>query len=168
MVALSAGARFVAQGIDTQQNSLTSIFERAHFHKGTSFVQIFQNCIVYNDGIFNKFTAKDSALDKQIYLEHNKPLTFGADGNKGIYFNPQKLKIEVVVLGENNITIDDILIHDETNKNLASLLSEMDGTEFPIAVGVLFCDPSPSYDQLLGELTKAQNIKTNKDLNLII
>ncbi len=73
-LALGAGARFVARSVDTMQAHLPEVFKRAHEHNGASFVEIFQNCIVYNDGVFGEFTARDVADDSQVILEHGKPL----------------------------------------------------------------------------------------------
>ena len=87
-LALGAGARFVARSVDTMQKHLPEIFKRAHDHNGTSFVEIFQNCIVYNDEVFAEFTAKDVADDAEIILEHGQPLIFGKQKNRGLRVRP--------------------------------------------------------------------------------
>ncbi len=142
---LGAGARFAARGYDTQKK-LTDILKRAHAHKGTSMIEILQNCIVYNDAVFDDVLARDVAKEKQIHVEHGEPLVFGAEGNKGIRLNPMSLTLEAVVIGENGITISDILVHDEKNKSLATMLAEMGGEELPTAFGVIYCDPAPTYE----------------------
>ena len=114
--ALGAGARFVARSIDTDQKHMPKVLTRAHDHKGASFVEIFQNCIVYNDGVFSDFAEKKSATDTQLHLEHGKPLIFGKEGNKGIRINHDIFDLEVVTIGEKGITTGDILVHDETNR----------------------------------------------------
>ena len=81
--ALGAGARFIARGIDTVQKELPDVFARAHAHKGASFVEIYQNCIVYNDGVFSNFTEKDVAANRQLHLKHGKPMIFGPRTNLG-------------------------------------------------------------------------------------
>ncbi len=144
--ALGAGARFVARGIDTQQKNLPEVFKRAHAHKGTSFVEIFQNCIVYNDGVFDNFTAKAVADDHQIHCEHGQPLLFGADKKKGLRINPARLEIEAVEIGEDGPEAAGILIHDETNLALAQRLAAMDQPLLPVAIGVLYCNPARSFD----------------------
>ena len=101
--ALGAGARFVARGIASNQKHLPDVLARAHAHKGTSFVEIFQNCKVYNDGVFENFTGRDVASDRQIYVEHGKPLTFGKDGEKGLRLNTRTLSLEAVAIGENGV-----------------------------------------------------------------
>ncbi|MGY9106525.1 MAG: 2-oxoacid:ferredoxin oxidoreductase subunit beta, partial [Alphaproteobacteria bacterium] len=94
---------------------------------------------VYNDDVFGHFTNKNVAADAQIHLEHGKPLIFGAEKNKGIRLDTNALKLEVVTIGEDGITEDDIVIHDETNRSMAMLLSSMQPPEFPVALGVLYC-----------------------------
>ena len=146
LYALGCGAKFVARGIDTKPKHLPEVFKRAHAHKGASFVEIFQNCIVYNDGVYDSFTAKDVAAERQIEVEHNKPLIFGKEKEKGLRMNPNKIELEVVTIGEKEATEKDILVHDETNKVLATLLAQMEGPNFPVAIGVLYCNPSNTYE----------------------
>ena len=145
--ALGCGARFVARGIDTLPKHLPEVFKRAHAHKGASFVEVFQNCIVYNDGVYDHFTAKDVAADRQILVEHGKPLIFGADSDQGIRMRPGKIELEVVTIGEDGITEADILVHDETNKVIAQLLIGMARPEFPVALGVIYRQPGDSFDK---------------------
>jgi 2-oxoglutarate ferredoxin oxidoreductase subunit beta len=146
LYALGCGAKFVARGIDVKPKHLPEVFKRAHAHKGASFVEIFQNCIVYNDGVYDSFTAKDVAAERQIEVEHNKPLIFGKEKEKGLRMNPDKIELEVVTIGEKEATEKDILVHDETNKVLATLLAQMEGPNFPVAIGVLYCNPSNTYE----------------------
>jgi 2-oxoglutarate ferredoxin oxidoreductase subunit beta len=167
-LALASGARFVARSIDNQTKHMPIVLARAHEHIGASFVEIFQNCIVYNDGVFNDFTAKAKAANQQIVVEHGQPLLFGTDKQKGLNINPRSFEVEVVTIGEDDITEDDILVHDEKNKVLATLLAGMQGPYFPVAIGVLYCDPAPSYEnEIQGVLDKAQS-KTGGDLNALL
>ena len=144
--ALGAGARFVARSVDTNQKHLPGILKRAHAHQGASFVEIIQNCIVYNDGVFDSWTGRKVAADKQVVVEHGEPLIFGADGDKGLRLRPGTMDLEIVTIGEDGITEDDILVHDETNRSAASLLAQMEYPNFPVAIGVLYCNPAPTYD----------------------
>jgi 2-oxoglutarate ferredoxin oxidoreductase subunit beta len=144
--ALGAGARFVARSVDTQQSHLVETLKRAHIHQGASFVEIFQNCVVFNDATFDRFTNREVAADRQLLVEHGKPLLFGKDMNRGLTMKSGCLEIQVATVGENGITEDDILVHDETNRNLAVLLASLDTPEFPMALGVLYCDPAQAYD----------------------
>jgi 2-oxoglutarate ferredoxin oxidoreductase subunit beta len=144
--ALGAGARFVARSIDTKQPHLIEVLQRAHAHRGTSFVEIFQNCIVFNDGVFASFTDKTVAETMQLHVEHGKPLRFGPDDVNGLRVNPTTLAFEVVTIGEDGVGEDDIAVHDETNRTLASMLASLRSPEFPTAIGVLYCNPTESYE----------------------
>lgn len=144
-LALGAGARFIARAVDTAKY-LSDLLKEAHSYSGTSFVEIFQNCLVFNDGVFNHFTGRSVAPDKQVFVEHGKPLLFGAEQKLGIRLKPDSLELEVVRLGENGITERDILHHDETNKTLASVLIGMEAPQFPVATGVIYRKPDATYE----------------------
>lgn len=143
-LALGAGARFVARSIDSQQKTLPGILARAHAHKGASLVEILQNCVVYNDGVFSAFAEKDVADDGQVHVEHGKPMRFGKDGARGIRLNAKTLSLETVTLGENGVTEADLLVHDETNRTLAGLLVALE-PPMPVALGVIYCNPAPTF-----------------------
>ena len=163
--ALGCGARFVARSVDTLQKHLPEVFARAHAHKGASFVEIFQNCIVYNDGVYDYFTEKKSAEETQILVEHGKPLLFGAEKDKGIRLKPGRLELEVVSVGTAGVPKGDILLHDETNRVLATLLASMDAPEFPVALGTLYCDPAPTYEgAVVAQIADAKTKTPNPDL----
>jgi 2-oxoglutarate/2-oxoacid ferredoxin oxidoreductase subunit beta len=140
-VALGAGARFVARSVDTLTPHLVGVLTRAHAHRGASFVEVFQNCVVFNDGVFDNFTAREIAPEAQLHLEHGKPLLFGKSREKGLRLVPGKLELEVVPS-----TTPDVLVHDETNRALAQLLTGLEPPTFPVALGVLYCDPAPSFE----------------------
>ena len=145
--ALGAGGRFIARSIDTQQAHLSGVLTRAHRHKGTSFVEIFQNCVVFNDGVFDNFTEKATAADRQLLVEHGKPLVFGKDRTRGIRLNSATIALEVVTVGENGMTEGDLLTHDETNRTLAGMLLALEPPEFPVALGVVYCNPATSFEK---------------------
>jgi len=151
--ALGSGARFVARTIDTAQQHMPIVFRRAYEHKGTSFVEIFQNCIVYNDGVYEPFTAKANAADNQLLLENGKPMLFGKEKNKGIHLNRQTLRLEVIDVDATNH--HEVLIHDETNASIAHMLVEMRFGAFPVALGVLYCDPRPTYEAAVHDQNEA-------------
>ena len=144
--ALGAGARFVARAVDTDQKRLPDILKAAHAHKGTSFLEIFQNCIVYNDGAFDAFAERKTAPETQIFLEHGKPLIFGKERDRGLRLAPGTFSLEVVPLGEGGVDVSELLVHDQTNRPLAGILAEMEPPDFPMALGVLFCSPVESYE----------------------
>jgi 2-oxoglutarate ferredoxin oxidoreductase subunit beta len=149
-VALGAEASFVARSIDTDAHHLVQVLERAHQHKGSSFVEVYQNCNIYNDGAFADFAAKEVRADRTLALEHGKPMIFGKEQDKGIRLNG--LTPEVVQLG-NGITEDDLLVHDETlaDPTIAFMLSRMDWPAFPVPVGVLRAVQRPTYDELMAQ-----------------
>src|SRR5690606_2075290 len=93
LFALGAGARFIARAIDVDKTGLGGVLEAAHAFDGAAFVEIFQNCIVYNDDVFNSFTAKERAADAQLHVEHGKPLVFGEGGSKGLAFDAKTLAL---------------------------------------------------------------------------
>jgi 2-oxoglutarate ferredoxin oxidoreductase subunit beta len=144
--ALGAGARFVARAVDTQQPGVVAVLKRAHAHRGASFVEVFQNCVVFNDGVFDHFTAKDAASDAQLHVEHGKPLLFGPNRERGLRLKPGTVSLEVVAVGEGGVPPGDILVHDETNRALAQLLVALEPPAFPVALGVLYCNPATSYE----------------------
>lgn len=139
-VAIGAGGTFIARSIDTEAKHLSAVVSRAHEHKGSAFVEILQNCPIYNDGIFDQVKDKKIAADFKVDLQHGQPLIFGKESEKGIRLNRESLKLEVV-----NADDEDILLHDENNKVLATMLATMSGPEFPVAVGVIYREDKPSY-----------------------
>ena len=147
--ALGAGARFVARSYDVAQKHMAETLTRAQSHRGTSFVEILQNCIVYNPDVFADVTDKSVAGDAQIHLRHGEPLLFGKESEKGLRLNPQSLSLEAVTLGEDGISVEDILVHDETNPVLAGLLGAMAPPALPEALGVIYCagDRVPAPDE---------------------
>jgi 2-oxoglutarate ferredoxin oxidoreductase subunit beta len=150
-VAVGAEATFVARTIDTDTKHLIATLERAAAHKGTAFVEVYQNCNIYNDGAFAYLTDREVHDDRTLYLEHGKPMLFGKHRNRGIRLHG--LAPEVVTIGENGVTEDDILRHDESQPQtyLAHLLSRLDYPEFPVPVGVLRAVQRPTYDAILEE-----------------
>jgi 2-oxoglutarate ferredoxin oxidoreductase subunit beta len=167
--ALGAGARFVARTIDTEAKHMTPVLKRAHAHKGASFVEIYQNCPVYNDGIFDYIKEKKTAAQSRLLLEHGKPLVFGTDNSQGLRLNAKSLQLEVVTIGEDGVTLDDIVVHDETNRMLATMLAGLSAPDFPEAVGVLFCQPETSYESSVYEQIKTVREKKGiADFNAVL
>lgn len=149
-VALGAEATFVARSVDRDTKHLAETLKRAAQHKGTSFVEVLQNCNIFNDGAFDAFADKSVRDDRMLYLEHGKPLIFGKDRNKGIRWTKDGL--QVVELG-NGITEADLIVHDERrlNPSPAFLLAHMEYPEFPVPVGVFRAVERPTYEELLEE-----------------
>ena len=112
---------------------------------------MFQNCVVFNDGVFADFTAKDTAPERQLFVRHGEPLVFGAGRERGLRLDSRRLALEVVPAGA------DVLVHDERNRVLADLLAAMQPPEFPVALGVLYCDPAPTYESgVFGQVDQAR------------
>ncbi len=151
---LGAGGHFFARAIDTDKAGMGHVLEAVHDFRGAGFVEIFQNCIVYNQDVFASFTDRKTATDTQLHLRHGEPMLFG-DG-KGIRFNPASWSLEVVDAG------DDVLVHDETNAVVARLLIDLAA---PVALGVIYRKPATSFDAAVMEHhpTRMQRTKSVRD-----
>jgi len=149
-IAIGCEATFVARSIDVNIKHLGATLQRAAEHRGTSFIEVYQNCNVFNDGAWKYATDRDTKSDNTIELEHGKPLIFGKNREKGIRLNG--LEPEVVELGK-GITEDDLLFHDEKapEPSLAYLLSRMHHPHFPEPIGVFRAVDAPRYDQQLND-----------------
>jgi len=156
-LALGAGGTFVARSIDVEGAHLGAVLKAAQDHKGTAFVEIFQNCPVFNDGAHAQFTDKATKADTQLRMEHGKPLLFGKDDRKGIRFDPRTVKLEVVTVGENGVTEADILVHDahRDDPTMAFLLANLDQTPgFPTPIGVFRDVRRPTADEITWQLVE--------------
>ncbi len=138
--ALGAGAKFFARGVDTDKVGVSDVLQQAHTFVGASFVEIFQNCIVYNEDVFAGFTDRKDAPNTQLHLKHGEPMLFGEQGSKGIRFNPGTWSLEVIDATENP---DDVLVHDESNAIVARLLIDL---HEPVALGVIYRQPAVSFE----------------------
>jgi 2-oxoglutarate ferredoxin oxidoreductase subunit beta len=141
--ALGSGARFVARGIDVHKN-LPDVFKAAHAHKGASFIEIYQNCIVYNDDVFAPFTAKGNS-GNQLWLRTGEPMLF-ANGTKGIALDREALALKVVDVEGGAWEAAGVLVHDPKNRSVAHMLVEMPLAGFPVALGVIYEDPAPTFE----------------------
>jgi 2-oxoglutarate ferredoxin oxidoreductase subunit beta len=166
-LALGAGARFVSRSVDTAAVHLAHVLNRAHEHVGASFVEIYQNCNVYNDGIFDSIKDKKTSADAKIEVMNGEPLLFGKDKEKGLRLDPQTLRIEVVEVSD--VGIDAVLVHDETNKLLAQLLVDMQGPELPVALGVLYCNPTSAYiNDIYSQYEDVRGARDEGDVNQLL
>ena len=157
-VAIAAEASFVARGVDVDKE-LPDVLERAAAHTGSAFVEVYQDCNVFNHNAFGYATGKtlDNAKDKEnhiLRLEHGKPMVFGTDRDKGIRLTGDH-KPEVVTVGEGGVSPDDLLFHDETDPALGYLLSRLRQPAFPEPVGVFHARPRPAYEDLVVEQVAA-------------
>jgi len=146
-IALGAHATFVCRTVDVEQKHLGETLKRAHAHRGASFVEILQNCNIFNDGAFNDVSDRQIKADHQLVLEHGKPLIFGKNKDKGIRMNGQRA--EVVQLG-GDVTEKDLVVHDETNLALAFMLANFEAP-LPTPLGVFYAVPRPTYDAAMNQ-----------------
>jgi 2-oxoglutarate ferredoxin oxidoreductase subunit beta len=146
--ALGSGARFIARGIDVHKN-LPDVLKAAHAHKGAAFVEIYQNCIVYNDDVFAPFTAKENS-GNQLWLKAGEPMLF-ANGAKGIALDREALALKVVDVAEGDWQAAGVLVHDLRNRSVAHMLVEMPFGSFPTALGVIYEDPAPTFESAVVE-----------------
>src|ERR1700716_1402457 len=159
-LAIASEATFVARSIDIDVKHLGAMVEAAAKHKGVSFLEVYQNCNIFNDHAFDYFAERSVRQDRVLYLEHGKPMIFGKDRNQGIRMNGAHP--EVVTIGENGITEADILVHDINleDPSVAFMLARMEQPDFPQPVGVFRAVERPSYDQMLGDQIEAAIAKS--------
>jgi 2-oxoglutarate ferredoxin oxidoreductase subunit beta len=163
-IAIGCEGTFVARSIDTNIKHLGETLARAAAHRGTAFVEVYQNCNVFNDGAWDYAKNRDTKADTTIELEHGKPLIFGKNRDKGIRLNG--MEPEVVELGK-GITEDDLLFHDAKSPepSLAYLLSRMRYPDFPEPIGVFREVDRPRYDEMINQqVEEAKQEKGEGDL----
>lgn len=156
---LVIGARgtFFARSIDSSVKVSQLVFEAAEKHKGTSIVEVLQNCVIYNNGIHKEITDPSHRADRQLHLEHGKPMLFGTEKEKGLVFDKGRLR--VATIGENGITEKDILVHDETelDATLHMALINMQLPDMPVALGVIRSVPALVYnDEMVAQIDEVQ------------
>ena len=166
-LALGASGTFIARTIDREQKHMATIFQAASEHQGTSFVEIYQNCNIFNDGVFSDLTDKEKKDETQLVLEHGHPMIFGAKKNKGLILEGSNFKI--VELGK-DYNQDDILVHNIEDKNLAMLLSEITYIpELPVPIGILYKENKPTYEHMIKtQIQQARNLNGKVDLEKLI
>ena len=164
---IGAQGKFFARSLDNKVKETTEILVEADMHNGASVVEILQNCVIYNNGAYNNITAKDVRDDRQLWLEHGKPMIFGKNKDKGLILDGAKLR--VVHIG-GRISAEDILIHDahEPDPSLHLALINMKAPDFPVAFGVIRAVKSPTYERLveqqIEEVKAKSKIKNMDDL----
>jgi 2-oxoglutarate ferredoxin oxidoreductase subunit beta len=167
--ALAAGATFVARCVDVDVKFQQEVLRRAAAHRGTAFVEIYQDCNVYNHMAFEFASDRTLKDDHIVYLEHGKPLIFGKGRTKGVRLHGTLP--EVVALGEGGVSPDDLLQHDEKSPNtaLASILATMTYPDMPEPMGVFRCVERPVYDELLiGQVEQARQKYGPPDLDALL
>lgn len=158
-MALAAGATFVARTVDADQAHLAEVLRRAALHEGTAFVEVYQNCVTFNDGAFDFLTDRATRAEAQLRLEHGQPLVFGASRDKGLRFAGSTA--EVIRLGDGGLTEADCAVHDEhaDGPGTAFLLAQLAAPAFPVPLGVFRAVDVPRYEQLDAHLNEVARAK---------
>ncbi len=152
-LALGAGCTFLAKALDTDPKGMTEAMVGADLHKGTSFIEVYQNCVIFNDKTHDLYANRNTRPDMTLMVEHGKPMVFGKERNKGIILNG--LKLEVVELGD-RYKEEDLLVHDKHNETLAYMLVEYSHPpHFPMVLGVLYEKEQSTYEHMMEEQIKA-------------
>ena len=167
-LALGAGGSFVARTMDRDPKHMQAMVSRAHEFTGTSFIEIFQNCNIYNDGAFLEYTEKETKPDHTVFLEHGKPLIFGAQKDKGIKLDG--FKPVIVSLSDGTHNVDDLIVHDETSKELAMIIAQFTEMEdFPVPFGVIYRVQRPCYgDEMVKQIEDAVKEHGEGDLEKLL
>ena len=159
---LCFGARghFFARSVATDAQGTVDILKAAHAHKGAAVCEILQNCVIFNDGTHESVYSKEGRKKNAIYLEHGKPMVFGENNEYGLM--QEGFGIKVVKIGENGITVDDLLVHDAhcEDNTLQLKLAMMEGPDFPIALGVIRDVDAPTYDDAV--TAQIEEVKAKK------
>ncbi|MCP4456429.1 MAG: 2-oxoacid:ferredoxin oxidoreductase subunit beta [Cytophagales bacterium] len=156
-LSIGSRSRFFARVVDTDVKMMIEVMKEAEQHRGFSVIEILQNCLIFNDKTHAEVTNKETKADNQLLLEHGKPMLFGADNNKGLRLNG--LDLEVVTLGENGISEEDILVHDAENPN-PSLQFMLSNLKSPLALGVIRKVKDTTYDQALHDQREEEKQKS--------
>ena len=157
-LAIGAQARFFARVAGNTPKEMTQIFIDAEKFNGTTLIEVLQNCVIFNDGCFTQFTDKTVREDKQLHVEHGQPMIFGKNKDKGLVLNG--LKLEVVTLGENDITEEDLLVHDahEQDPTLHQMLVRL---QYPLVTGIIRSYDDITLEEREDELT--EQVKANSN-----
>ncbi len=158
-LALGAGATFVARTVDIYQKHLIEVLHRAAQHRGTAFIEIYQNCNIFNDGAFSYMTDKSQRQEQGIYLQHGQPVIFGGEEKRGIRM--KDMRCEVVTLGD-GFSEEDCLVWDETNPAMAMLMAQMLPPDYPTPLGVLRAVDRPVFEEQVVAQIQAE-IKSKGD-----
>lgn len=166
-LALGSGGTFIARALDKEVKHLGEMVKESHAHKGTSFLEIYQNCNIFNDGAFSNLTDKDSKLSTRIILEDGQPMIFGPEKNLGIILDGFSLK--VVDIGS-KYSIDDLLVHNVKDRNLAILISEMTyDKDLPVPFGVFYKEDKMTYeDMMVEQINESIKRKGKPDLQSLV
>jgi len=172
--AMGANGSFIARSMDRDPKHLKVMLKRSNAHKGASFLEIYQNCNIFNDGAFFAFTDKATKSDTAIFLEQGEPLVFGAEASKGVALDGYKPK--VINLANGEMSKEDLWIHDESDLFKAQMLTHffddpqtIEENYLPRPFGVLYENNRPTYEDLhRAQIEQAVKQKGDGDLNALI
>jgi len=146
---------------------LQNTLEAAGRHRGSTFVEVLQNCNIFNDGAFRDFTDREVREDRMLMLEHGQPMIFGKDRNQGIRLAGHQP--EVVTIGKDGVTETDLLVHDETDPLIAFMLAKLWWPEFPVPVGIVRNISRPTHDQMISDqIAQATSTRGAGDLKRLL
>ena len=157
-LAIGSQARFFARVGGNTPKEMTEVFIAAARFKGTSLIEVLQNCVIFNDGAFAKYTDKAVRADKQLFVKHGEPMIFGKERNKGLLLNG--LKLEVVTLGENGVTEADLLVHDAESED-PTLHQMLVRSEYPMVTGIIRSVSDITFEERESQLT--DKVKANSN-----
>jgi len=167
-LALGAGATLVARTMDRDPKHLQEMVRRAEQHHGSAFLEIYQNCNVFNDGAFFQFTEKETREENVVYLEHGKPLLFGKNQSRGIRLNG--FTPEAVDMTGGTWSASDLLVHNEHDSTLAFILANMiHNPGLPRAMGIFVSLQRPTFEELMtNQIARAKSKKGDGDLQKLL
>ncbi len=165
---IGAKGKFFARTVDANVTLSTQIYTEAEKHRGTSVIEVLQNCVIFNDAIHDNISSKEVREDRTLILKHGEKMIFGKNNDKGLIL--EGLKLKVVKIGENGITPNDILVHDaqEPNPGIQYMLANMKYPEYPVALGIIRAVNGDTYDKAVAdqirEIKKSSRIRCVDDL----
>jgi len=169
-LALGAGGTFIARTMDRDPIHQRTLFKRAHEHHGTSFVEVYQNCNVFNDGAFEIFTEKSSKKEETLFIEHGKPLIFGTNNEKGVKLDGFK----PVIVNVADVSANDLWIHDERDEMKATLLTRFfddpkKAGHLPRPFGIFYIEDKPTYeDAMTHQIAETKKLRGEGDLDALL
>jgi 2-oxoglutarate ferredoxin oxidoreductase subunit beta len=164
--AIAAEATWVGRALDNDTKHLPEMIETMAHHKGISFLEVFQNCNIFNNGAFLHFSDRKVRSEKMLYLRPGQPMIFGENEDKGIVLDG--LKARVATIGEDGVTLDDVLVYDASDPSLAYLVSNLDYPDFPVPVGVFLDIERDTYEDLLDDQVERASARRTKSLQQMV
>ena len=166
-LALGSGATFIARTIDRETKHMAEIVKECNAHNGSSFIDIYQNCNIFNDGAFSELTDKETKKVTQLVLSDGQPMVFGNESELGIRHNGSNLEVVKI---DSEFSVDDLMIHDVRNKSIAFELSEMTlNPDMPTPIGVLYKEDKDTYDSMMtAQIGSAKEQKGDQNIDDIL